>query len=304
MTARFTLRLFSAGLLAAGLFTTGCDESDDAAQNTGTQGADTNAQTTGTGTGTGDATGAMTGTNPGDACGSFECNAGSQDCTPGLKCTPYRCDPQGCCTDSTKCTPVSGVKSYGEDCYRDGVAGVDDCAPGLYCMPNGDSSGGSGPGDCMQLWIPPAAGIQHHCDQLGRPGEHCFNFNGGSMPVCLPACDPLAQDCAEGEGCYLGLDNFICADPALPMGQNGQAGAGCDTEQACNPGLLCADASINPACNFPCTSVAVCGCCAAACNLASVNPNEFCGVGEQCSPVFATNPVPGTENVGVCVIPK
>jgi hypothetical protein len=114
---------------------------------------------------------------------------------------------------------------------------------------------------------------------------------GGEPSVCGPACDPLLQDCTEGQGCYAIEDSFLCA--ADVSGGAGAAGDSCDTFDACDPGQACIAVEDLPACR----GVA---CCTPYCDLA--DPTQTCPGALQCSEWFpgGTAP-PGMENVGVCI---
>ncbi len=49
------------------------------------------------------------------------------------------------------------------------------------------------------------------------PARTCFNGNEQLLPICLPACSPLLQDCEDGSGCYPGTyDDFVCIRENTP----------------------------------------------------------------------------------------
>lgn len=236
----------------------------------------------------------------------IECSPGLQDCPDDQKCTPWKCG-DGCCTNSTRCLPITGKAQAGEECTRDGPGQFDDCDAGLFCSPKG-GTGGSGPGTCSVLCITPAEGEADHCSELGFPDLSCITFNGGSYPACKESCDPRLQDCSEEEkACYLAIDNFFCARPSAPAGGKGDpgdVGDECKTEQGCTPGLLCTPPELATDCNNnDCGSVDTCGCCSKVCDLDADDPDKDCAEGEACTRVL-DNGTPASEGVGVCVVPN
>ena len=246
-------------------------------------------------------TGEDTGPDDGDNnCLEIACHPGmAGQCGAGQKCSPFVCG-DSCCTNATKCVPATGERQLNETCMRNGAEGTDDCADTLYCMPDSAASGGSGPGICMQLCIPEPDEYDH-CSRLGVPGAHCFNWNDGTLPLCEMPCDPLNPDCeGENQGCYLGLDNFICMDMDL-QGSPGTPGTLCNTEQACLRGLACVPKELFESCENPCPpGEPVCGCCAYYCDV--IEDDGACEVNEECVQIFE-NPGPGRERVGFCVTP-
>ncbi len=156
-----------------------------------------------------------------------ECDPGQQDCPEGQKCTPYA-TLESCCVDSTRCAPIVGALGPAAPCTR--ADDNDDCGPGLLCL--GAQSGGSGPGTCVAL-----CDVE---DPTTCGADRCVQFNEGALPLCRPACDPLAQDCPEGQACYAVLTEqaFTCLTSAFAPGHGG-AGEPCATISACRPGLLC-----------------------------------------------------------------
>jgi hypothetical protein len=71
-----------------------------------------------------------------------------------------------------------------------------------------------------------------HCD---HPGDEC-SISGSGFAICLPTCDPLAQDCPEGEGCW-GAGPFFCAGDA--SGDMGAYGDPCEFVNVCDPVGVC-----------------------------------------------------------------
>jgi hypothetical protein len=234
----------------------------------------------------------------GGECGSVDCSPGDpMACAEGEKCAPYICG-SGCCTDTARCVEVLGDKAFDEDCTRDRVAGNDDCAPTLYCMPNDGTTGGEGPGKCMQFCDPTSANATQ-CDDLGVAGGHCFNFNNGTFPVCVPTCDPIAQDCEKAEqGCYFAVDNYFCTNPTDSISGDGGQGSECDTEQGCKAGFACAPKDLFADCTTESNGV-INGCCSQYCD---TSKDDECPTGMSC--IDLEGDAPGLENVGVCGTPK
>jgi hypothetical protein len=115
--------------------------------------------------------------------------------------------------------------------------------------------------------------------------------------LCLPACDPLLQDCAAGQACYGIQDVFTCVPDA--SGEMGVYGDPCEYINVCDPGLFCAGAEAVPNC------AGSLGCCSEFCDLGSDQGDAQCSGaagGQTCVP-WTENPSPGLEDVGACVIP-
>lgn len=240
-----------------------------------------------------------------EGCEEIQCAPGSRECGEGHKCVPWRCGDD-CCTNSTRCVELTGTLKLNDECFRDGDEQTDNCGPGLFCMPDGQSTGGGGPGRCVELCVP-KQGTAGNCDELGHTGQHCFNFNQGSFPVCLETCDPLARDCPDpADECYLAIDQFFCTQTTCPNSCDpAEIGDECATEHACRGGLICAPSELSATCNNrDCGNPDTCGCCALLCDLLADDPDENCDreSGEHCVPVLA-NPVDKVAHVGICAVP-
>lgn len=103
------------------------------------------------------------------------------------------------------------------------------------------------------------------------------------------ACDPLFQDCAEGEGCYGYDDEFVCAAISNP----GHAGDGCESVSGCDAGLQC----------VPGDALADCGgtgCCTPFCDLTEDGP--CANPKAKCVPYFEEGAAaPGHDDIGLCI---
>lgn len=222
---------------------------------------------------------------------AIECDVWAQDCPDDEKCMPWVSDGGGA-WDATRCTPLTDNPGQpGDACTAEGGggSGVDDCDVGVMCW---DVDPETGQGVCLALCEgSPDAPL------CSDPDTSCSITNDGVLPLCLPACDPLLQDCPGGQGCYWLFDeSFVCApDVSGDLGGEGEA---CDgfTLNLCDPGLQCMPAEAVPGC----TSAT--SCCSVFCDLEDVDPG--CLEGQECTALFAEGEAPpGTEFYGVCAIP-
>jgi hypothetical protein len=175
----------------------------------------------------------------------------------------------------------------GEKCsvLGDWVDGLDTCDKGLICWdPDADTKVGT----CIDL-----------CKGRPRtpecpPGHWCAVLGDGILALCLPWCDPLAQDCGPEELCLPSGDEFDCF---LDMSENdGEYGDPCEYANACDPGLLCLNPEYVPDCPGN-------GCCSPFCDVTA--PNTCPGDGQVCIPWFEEGmSPPGYENVGFCGVPQ
>ncbi len=112
-----------------------------------------------------------------------------------------------------------------------------------------------------------------------------------------PSCSPLAQDCAEGMGCYpvegSGVLTFACVD-VDSVELLGQDGDPCELSTACGPGLMCVSGPQLENCS------ATIGCCTPLCELDGASSQ--CSGSEQCIALDWSDAVTSLE-VGVCAAP-
>lgn len=223
-----------------------------------------------------------------DVGAGMDCSPWLQDCPVGEKCNAWDSSGGGA-WDANACFAIDPAPvGVGDVCtvVGSGTSGVDNCELGAMCwgvdvMTN--------EGTCVALCTgTPMAPV------CAPAGTSCVIENGGVLTLCLPACDPLLQDCAAGDGCYLVGDDFVCAPDA--SGAQGVDGDDCAFINVCDPGLYCADS----------TSVEACfgiGCCTPFCDLSA--PGDPCpAVTEECVAVYPMGMAPlGLEDVGVCAIP-
>ncbi|NJK33300.1 MAG: hypothetical protein HC927_13365, partial [Deltaproteobacteria bacterium] len=160
--------------------------------------------------------------NPFDECDPF-----LQDCPEGDKCSPFA--SQGGPWDANKCVPILGDQAPGEPCQLDSIeSGLDDCDGSGYCFTDVCAA------FCQGSEI----------DPICPPGFECQIANEGSITLCIATCDPLAQDCAEGQGCFFDGNTFLCA----PTTENVPIGEPCGFINDCAAGSICVFGDALPAC--------------------------------------------------------
>lgn len=248
------------------------------------------------------ASGTATTTSPGDTTESgssfvgtgtggvgFECSVIVQDCPDGEKCMPYANDGGNSWND-TKCVPIApDPAGVGEPCHAEGsgVSGFDDCDGTSMCW---DVDIDTLEGTCVPFCIGPSeaeAGCANECD-------FC-SISSGPLALCFPICDPLAQDCDDGEGCYGYGDTFLCAPDASQ-----QAGpAACEYINGCEPGYACVSGEALPACDAP-------GCCSPFCSTGLPDTCASIQPGTQCLPWWEEGQMPQEGclpgSIGVCAM--
>ncbi len=217
-----------------------------------------------------------------------ECDVFAQDCLDGDKCVAWAMGGGGA-WNATKCVKETGKKIAGDGCMTEGggVSGIDDCAKGNMCWNVNDKNEGICVALCTGTEMAPK------CD----PGLACAIANNGVLNLCLPACDPLLQDCDGTDVCIPNLDKFVCVLDA--SGDGGKQNDPCEFANNCDKGLICLNiAAASPDCMKGST-----GCCSPFCDLAK--QDTPCPNGTECVQFFdPMMPIPpGFEDVGVCSIP-
>jgi hypothetical protein len=190
--------------------------------------------------------------------------------------------------NSLRCIPIAeDPAAVGEPCTVEGsgVSGIDDCELHALCW---DIDAETNMGTCVAMCVGSENNPTCH-----DPQTECRINGDGVLALCLPMCDPLAQDCRNAEVC-VGIDSdFTCVPDA--SGDDGAAGDPCEGLNACDPGLICVNPDAVPGC-------AASGCCSAFCALD--DPSPPCLRGQACVSWFEPGQAPsGYENVGVCVLP-
>lgn len=228
----------------------------------------------------------------GDGMGG-ECSIYEQDCNAGEKCVPWSDQPD-LVPDDIRCCPIEGdVKEVGDPCSVNGYFGscLDDCDVGSFCLDPFDT----GHGVCQKFCEGNAS------NPTCEPDESCLIYFAG-VPMCFPQCDPLVQDCAEGQGCYpdeeaAGGTGFIC----LPtIAGDGLYGDLCWLLSGCSPGFICVYSDFLPDC------IGSVGCCTPLCDTAEADTcAEFNPDIECVSWYYAGQEPPSASlmDVGVCSLP-
>jgi hypothetical protein len=216
-----------------------------------------------------------------------QCDIWAQDCPPDTKCSPHDANDDGE-VDAVKCVPIVAEPDHpGEPCTVEGdpLSGIDSCDLDSICL---DVDPDTLTGTCVR-------GCDGVPEQPSCPVDTtCRVTNDGALAVCLPACDPLLQDCAADHACgpNPGADDFLCAADA--SGDEGQAFDPCASQGACDPGLVC----VAPAAAVECDPAAI-GCCVPFCDL-SLPPGQP-GAGQTCVSWYDPEPPPPEfADVGRC----
>ena len=224
------------------------------------------------------------------------CNLILQDCPNGQKCVPWN-ESGGIFPDGVRCVDEpSNPDLIGEQCVVTGGfgSGIDTCEKGSFCFDLDNDQKGS----CIAF-----CGGDPNSPVCDKPNEKCTVFFDPPVSLCFPKCDPLAQDCPAGQGCYmdeamLGSEGFVCMPTVLAPNENGDYGDLCYNQAGCAPGFACIYAANVPGCKSE-------YCCSPWCNIVE-NP-ELCASLDpkmQCVPWYEQGmATPGYENVGICGIP-
>jgi hypothetical protein len=208
-----------------------------------------------------------------------DCDPFAQDCPDGEKCVPYA--STGGTWDANKCVPVTGADGPGDPCTSNGIIEASDtCDETSVCF-FVEEVDGELVGVCTEF-------CTGFADEPVCPeSSTCVIANDGSLNLCVQACDPLAQDCPLGLGCYWLDDEFGCASPAAdPVGEP------CSFISDCAAGSLCVEAEFAPDCGDA-------GCCVAFCSLTEPS----CSPDTECVAFFEGEPPAGYEDVGLCLVP-
>lgn len=226
--------------------------------------------------------------------GSFECDLFAQDCPPDQKCMPWAPDG-GSTWHGWGCKPLADDPvGIDEVCHVQGsyTAGIDDCELGAMCW---DVDPKTNQGTCISFCV--NSEQDPICED---PERQCQTGSDNTLWLCVPVCDPIAQDCPVDQACYFFSSLWQCAPDA--SGDAGAYGDGCDVINLCDPGLVCLEASAVAGCEG--TS----GCCTDICDITDPLGDMQCaGVrdGAICQPWYEDGTAPpGSEHVGVCVLPQ
>jgi hypothetical protein len=220
--------------------------------------------------------------------GGLRCDLWGQDCPPGEKCMPYSNDG-GSEPNGSRCSPIApNPKQPGEPCTVEAapLSGIDDCDRSAICW---DVDPETNRGICREMCE--GTDANPHCD------EACTVCAVGShINLCLPNCDPLAQDCGEARGCYPILETFAC----FYYSGGGAFGVPCVAITDCDPGLHCEDAAFLPDCDGA-------SCCAPFCDLDEPDECDAQIPGSSCFAWFDSGTYADTcypaGTVGFCAVP-
>ena len=217
--------------------------------------------------------------------GYGDCNVWTQDCPPGEKCTWWANDGGNSWT-AMRCVPIDpDAVGPGESCMvvNSAVSGIDSCEIGSMCW---DVDPETSIGRCVALCL----GSEND-PQCPHTDSTC-SLSGSGLGLCLPDCDPLAQDCDPGAGCYGTNDAVVCMPDV--SGDSGALGDPCEYVNVCDPGLACVSANGVPGCTGS-------GCCTPWCDIDAPD----CPFPEQeCVPFFEPADAPwDTGDLGLCLIP-
>jgi hypothetical protein len=215
------------------------------------------------------------------------CDPWAQDCARGEKCTPAAREDDGTTWDWARCAPiVEDPGAPGEPCTVVGspTSGIDTCELGAMCW---DVDPVTLEGVCIGLCVAP-----EDAPTCAQEGAACIIANDGALPICLPTCDPVLQDCEPGQACHPFGDVFVCAPEGASPGGVGES---CEDIAMCDAGLFCAVPELVPDC-------ASNGCCTSLCDV--TDPSPPCLPGQSCQPYYEPGTAPvGFENVGICALP-
>lgn len=226
-----------------------------------------------------------------DVPGASECDIWTQDCPAGEKCMPWANDG-GSSWNATRCSPVArNPDQPGDTCSVEGndVSGEDSCGIAAMCWSvDPETNEGTCFPFCQGTSDSPL------CDD---PESLCSITNDGVLALCLPMCNPLLQDCDDGQGCYPLNGDFGCM-PDYSY-RSGAYGEPCEFINVCDPGLFCANPNLVPRCVSG-------GCCSEYCTVGEAETTcQGAADGQECVPWYAEGEAtPGLEDVGICGIPN
>jgi hypothetical protein len=216
-----------------------------------------------------------------------ECDEWAQDCPVGQKCMPWANDG-GYAWNATRCVPIADDPAQpGEPCtvQGNGFDGIDDCDIASMCW---------NPDPVMMIGYCVAFCQGSEDDpSCADPAAECEIANDGVLIICLPLCNPLTQNCDDGQGCYPIGNAFACAADAPG---SADLGGPCEFLNVCDAGQFCADPSDVQGCVSPI------GCCTTFCDLTAADPDAGCFLPAQvCVPWFEPGHAPaGFTNLGYC----
>ena len=224
------------------------------------------------------------------------CSLLKQDCQDGEKCVPFN-ENGGIFPDGVKCVPETpNADEIGAECQTMGGfgSGEDSCVAGSLCLDLDDD----GFATCVEF-CQGETPEEAFCED---PDETCVELFEPIIPVCFRKCNPLVQDCPDGEGCFmdapmLGAEGFVC----MPLVKNLSPGGGvfpegCIAMSNCAPGNSCVFAENVPSCQGV-------YCCTPWCDLDLTDPCPDYEETMSCIPWYPQGEAPPNfDNVGICGI--
>jgi hypothetical protein len=223
---------------------------------------------------------------PDDDIMGHQCDSFAQDCPEGEKCVPYSSD--GWAWNSLKCVPILGQQATGEPCSSTGpIDATDDCDASGMCW-NVMEIDGELVGTCTEFCL--GAADTPECP----PATECSISGDGVVNLCIPNCDPLAQDCDDGLACFWATNSFQCIVTTEDIG----VGEPCGFINDCAGGMMCIDGLSLPVCEGA-------SCCSPFCDLEMGDaPCDAALPGSVCEPFFERGMASeGNEDVGLCAAP-
>jgi hypothetical protein len=217
------------------------------------------------------------------ACASGWCDPWLQDCPRGSQCNPTNMCGVGDTWASTRCFPLDRYPAkIGEACTTEDspYSGDETCGLDGFCW---NVHPTTYIGTCAALCTGSPA--DPFC---ADPNTACLIANDGALPLCLPSCDPLLQDCEDGEGCHpvTTMGEFVC----MPFG------APIETDRHptwCSAGST----DVDPALLASACTVDQPPCCATYCDLGM----PLCDPGLVCTPYYDQGGFP--PPLGLCLDP-
>ncbi len=216
-----------------------------------------------------------------------ECSVWDQDCSDGEKCAAWANDGSSS-WNATRCVPVDDSPvGVGETCTVEssGVSGIDNCDATSMCFSVDNETN---EGTCVAL----CEGSEN-APTCAPEATACSISNDGVLILCLPICNPLANECDAGQGCFPVDGTFQCVQVAGGV----DVGEPCEFINACADGTACVNPDIVPGC-----PAGAGGCCTSYCGL---DDDTVCLEGQECVPWFEMGQEPDAclEGVGICSTP-
>lgn len=215
----------------------------------------------------------------------LSCSVWDDECPEGQKCTAWSRSGSEI-WDDARCSPV-GPDQVGEPCAVEGgpTSGIDSCAQGSMCW---SVDPDTNMGVCAELCVG-----SENAPVCNDPTTTCLIGNQGSINVCSATCDPLSQNCPDGEACYGTTHHrrLACMRPDTPLITPPDD----LTPALCPPGST----AVSPELDANCEDNELC--CVSWCDLSLDVGEQQCLLEQQCSPWDEQSLWP--MDVGICLNP-